>query len=299
MLTLFTIPKPFRGHIGTIQRNAILSWKHLCPQPQIVLLGDEDGIADIALSQNLQHVPRIARNEFGTPLMSDAFAIAHRLAAHDILCYINADILLLGNFLDAVGRVARKFDKFLAVSRRVNVDIEQPIDFCPGWEAQFKENFVARGTLGLDSCIDAFVFPKTIFQRVPDFAIGRLWFDHWFIRAARRARLPVVELSLSSPLIHQNHDYNHVQGSIEAIWLSQESQRNLKLYGKIFHDYTLSDATHRLLPDGLIDKLPSPKRSQSIRYLLWQFFVQNTFLMRKRFGLRRESFRTLAARWCR
>ncbi len=26
MLTLFTIPKPFAGHIGLIQRNAIASW---------------------------------------------------------------------------------------------------------------------------------------------------------------------------------------------------------------------------------------------------------------------------------
>ena len=26
MLTIFTIPKPFIGHIGVIQRNAIMSW---------------------------------------------------------------------------------------------------------------------------------------------------------------------------------------------------------------------------------------------------------------------------------
>jgi hypothetical protein len=297
MLTLFTLPKAFRGHIGTIQRNAILSWKQLCPQPQIILLGDEDGIADIARAQGLQHVPRIAKNEFGTPLMSDAFAEARRLATYDIFCYINADILLLGNFLDAVERVSREFDKFLAVSKRVNVNIAQPIDFHTGWEAQFRKDCVARGTLAPDTCIDVFVFPRTTFARVPAFAIGRLWFDHWFIRAARKAGLPVVELSPSSPVIHQNHDYNHVQGSIEAIWLSQESQRNLKLYGKVLHDYTLSDATHQLLPDGQIEELPPPKRSQPLRYLLWEVLVQNTFALRQRFGLRRENFRTLAARW--
>ena len=26
MLTIFTTPKPFRGHIGIIQRNALKSW---------------------------------------------------------------------------------------------------------------------------------------------------------------------------------------------------------------------------------------------------------------------------------
>ena len=41
MLTLFTIPKVFRGHIGVIQRNAIKSWTLLRPACEVVLLGDE------------------------------------------------------------------------------------------------------------------------------------------------------------------------------------------------------------------------------------------------------------------
>ena len=32
MLTIFTIPKPFVGHIGVIQRNAIISWLNLSPK---------------------------------------------------------------------------------------------------------------------------------------------------------------------------------------------------------------------------------------------------------------------------
>jgi hypothetical protein len=30
-LTIFAVPKPFEGHIGMIQRNAIRSWKGLRP----------------------------------------------------------------------------------------------------------------------------------------------------------------------------------------------------------------------------------------------------------------------------
>lgn len=43
MLTLFTIPKPFQGHIGMIQRNATQSWLQLQRACEIVLVGDEGG----------------------------------------------------------------------------------------------------------------------------------------------------------------------------------------------------------------------------------------------------------------
>lgn len=47
-ITVFTIPKPFEGHIGTIQRNAIQSWCNLKPRPDVILFGDEKGVGDAA-----------------------------------------------------------------------------------------------------------------------------------------------------------------------------------------------------------------------------------------------------------
>ena len=48
MLTLFTAPKPFRGHIGLIQANAIRSWMALAPDIEVLLVGDEPGLAEAA-----------------------------------------------------------------------------------------------------------------------------------------------------------------------------------------------------------------------------------------------------------
>ena len=39
MITLFTLPKPFVGHIGMIQRNAIQSWTRLHPDIDILMFG--------------------------------------------------------------------------------------------------------------------------------------------------------------------------------------------------------------------------------------------------------------------
>ena len=49
MLTIFSTPKPFQGHIGVIQRNAIGSWKQLHPDVEIVLFGDDEGAAEVVV----------------------------------------------------------------------------------------------------------------------------------------------------------------------------------------------------------------------------------------------------------
>src|SRR5262245_33530010 len=81
-ITLFAMPKAFSGHIGIIQRNAITSWTRLSPRPQIILFGDEDGTAELAAELGVQHVPQVARNELGTPLVNSVFQQAHQFAEH-------------------------------------------------------------------------------------------------------------------------------------------------------------------------------------------------------------------------
>jgi hypothetical protein len=71
MLTLFTVPKAFKEHINNIQLNAILSWMSLRPRPEIILFGDDEGTPEVAEELGLRHVPEIACNEYGTPLVGD------------------------------------------------------------------------------------------------------------------------------------------------------------------------------------------------------------------------------------
>ncbi len=76
MLTIFTVPKPFRGHIGTIQRNAIRSWTRLRPECEVLLCGDDEGTAETAAELGVRHIAGIATNEMGSPLLSSVFAKA-------------------------------------------------------------------------------------------------------------------------------------------------------------------------------------------------------------------------------
>ena len=69
LLTIFTAPKPFTNpHIATIQRNAIRSWLAL-PEVEVVLIGEEAGMAEVAVELGVRHIPDVKRNASGTPLM--------------------------------------------------------------------------------------------------------------------------------------------------------------------------------------------------------------------------------------
>jgi hypothetical protein len=48
-ITLFTAPKPFTNpHIAMIQRNAIQSWLNIDQEVQVFLIGQEQGMAQVA-----------------------------------------------------------------------------------------------------------------------------------------------------------------------------------------------------------------------------------------------------------
>ena len=249
MLTLFAIPKPFKGHIGIIQRNAIQSWKLICPECEIILVGNDEGTAEVASEMGLRHVPDIATNQHGTPLVSGIFQAAQRLASNDILGYVNADIMLTGDFIQAVDQVISISDRFLMVGQRWDVDIKTPWDFdTAGWESRLQEFVKERGTLHPKTGMDFFVFPRELYETVPPFAIGRTAWDNWLVAHANKQSAYVIDATERVMAIHQDHDSGTFQ-SKDALWTGEEARENQRLMGR--HYGTLDDASHLLLSEGL------------------------------------------------
>jgi len=46
--TIVSVPFPFKGADGVRQRSAIQSWLHLEPTPEIILMGDDEGVPEYA-----------------------------------------------------------------------------------------------------------------------------------------------------------------------------------------------------------------------------------------------------------
>ena len=287
-ITILAMPKPFHGHIGTIQRNAITSWTKLKPRPEIILFGLEEGAAECARELGLIHIPAVSRNRYGTPLLADIFANAERLASHDLFTYVNADIILPADFTVGVEKIERTFAKFLAVGRRTNLEIREPLDFSECWEVKLMERMRREGRLESHTGIDCFVFRRGTYEQVPPLAIGRAWFDQWCIKYARKKGLPVVDLTDFAPIVHQLHDYGHVSGGKQWVYGGAEADENLAYYGERPHTYTILSATHLMTREGAIRRVFFRKEIFAVQTFMWETFVHKTYPARKRLGLTRE-----------
>ncbi|MDQ3877525.1 MAG: hypothetical protein M3290_04140 [Actinomycetota bacterium] len=249
-LSLCSTPKPFVGHIDLIQRNALASWTYLMAAEDVVLLGDEEGTSDAAREFGVRHVPEIARNDHGTPLVDDLFRHAESAARHKLVCYINADIVLMSDMLAAVARIP--FDRFLMIGRRCDLDIDEPLDVgAPDWEDRIRRAAATRGRMHGPTGIDYFVYPRGLWGDLPPFALGRTAWDNYLVYRARLLQVPVIDASRVVSAVHQNHDYGHVRGGGEGAWKGPEAQQNLRLAGGLQRVFDIRDADWVLGPRRL------------------------------------------------
>jgi hypothetical protein len=254
MLTIFTIPKPFVGHIGVIQRNAILSWLNLIPKCEIILFGDEPGIKEIAQEFGIRHIPEIRKNNFGTPFLDYVFLHAQKVAKKDMLCYCNSDIIFFNDLIEAVKKIPDK--EYLMVGERWDVDITTPIDTCrETWAEEFlafsREHHSVLNFPGMDY----FIFPKGMLAEFPPFVVGRRGWDNWLIYYVRKRHIPVIDATPVVHVIHQNHTYAHVPKKEGTRWEGPESWDNVRLVGnRQIYLWELADADWVLTPEGLEKK---------------------------------------------
>jgi hypothetical protein len=247
MLSLFSIPKSFAGDIGRLQRNAIGSWRALAPNAEIILLGDDSGVAAFAPTVGAVQIAEVARTAWGTPRVDDIFARAERAARCDLLCYVNADIILTRSFFNAVQRMADCRRPFLLVSQRWDLDFNGLINFGdPAWEENLQAEVDARGQLHPLSGIDFFLYRKGFWNAIPPFGVGRTMWDNWLIYHARASGAMLVDATPGVRIVHQNHEYGHHAGGKQGVWGGAEAEHNLALAGGLDHYFTIEDATHTL-----------------------------------------------------
>jgi len=262
-LTIFSCPKLFKGHIDIIQRNAIKSWARLKPNPEIILLGSDEGVGDICGELGLKHIPDIKCNEYGTPLVGDIFEKAEKNAMYKIMCYINADIILMDDFTQALKRLIAWKGRFLMVGQRWDLDLDIPIDYGrPDWRKDFKLHVNDNAVLHDYKGIDYIVFARGLFEKIPPFAIGRPYYDHWLIWKARSKGVPMVDATKVVTCVHQNHKRTYTSlgkeplNGIDDLRKSKEADKNLESAGGDYvMGYSLLDSTHMMTPKMILPHL--------------------------------------------
>jgi len=257
-----------------IQRNAIKSWT-LLPDVEVILLGEETDLAEAAKELGVKHIPDVVCNEAGVPLISSMFQLARENSNSDLLCIINADMILMPDFVEAArivlhgGRVGAGFSRpvsrpqrnFVMLSQRWDYDITQSIEFIEGWQDRLRSSVFGQNHLHRPAGSDFFLFPLSSYLDIPNFTIGRAGWDNWMIYKARKENWAVIDCTPSVVIVHQNHDYSHLPDG-KPHYEHPETNENIRLAGGQANiRYTILDSTHQLA-DG---KLSRPKMT-SLRF---------------------------------
>jgi hypothetical protein len=250
MITFFTIPKAFNGHFDVIQRNAIKSWSLLPCDCEIILFGNDAGTEDVAREFGAKHIRECEVTSHGTPRIDYIFLKAQEVANHNLLCYINTDIILLSDFITAAERIKDYSEDFLAVGQRSDLEIKEPLPFNNTWEQDLIDRVDKQGIHHGPCWIDYFLFRKGLWKTIPPFAVGRTVWDNWLIYEARRQNAAVIDATKCIHAIHQTHDYSHSAGGTFAVWKGEEAQKNLALADGYRYCFTIQDSNRILRKNG-------------------------------------------------
>ena len=209
-------------------------------------------MAEVANEFGVRHLPDVKCSQSGTPLISSMFQLARENSHSDLLCIINADMLLMPDFVEAAEQVQKQKTKFVLLSQRWDLDVTQPLDFSEGWQNRLRTTIHAQGQLHRPAGSDFFLFPLSSYLDIPAFVIGRAGWDNWMIYTARQENWPVIDCTPSVMIVHQNHDYRHLPGG-KSHYTHPETNENIRLAGgPAVVRYTILDATHQLKNGKLV-----------------------------------------------
>lgn len=250
MITFFTTAKSFLGEARVRQMNAIMSWKALHPDIDVLLFGSGEGYEAAARELGIVHIPEVEVNEKGVPRVDSMFSLASQRGRHPYQAYVNCDIILFDDFIKAVERI--RFKQFLMVAQRWDVDIPSMVTFADdGWQRDIRNLVRDKGVLQYPGAIDFFLSRGEIWHNLPPMVVGRGLYDHWLIYYCRQRGVSVVDASRVVTIVHQNHDYSHIAGGHKVVEGGEEALRNLELGGGWEKMFTIQDADWLLADMGV------------------------------------------------
>lgn len=215
MITIFTTCRSFENpEFNLIQRNALKSWTLLKPRPEILVMGNDPGAADICKELDLQHTPEVKLSRWNTPLLSDMFAIAERLTKNSTMLMCASDTIFFQDTIDACAEINRRFKVFCGGVRRYEATVTELINFQdPSWANTLKQ----KAVLGHPCAGDYYLHSKGFFK-MPPFAIGRSRADNWMYHYAIRKNA-LVDMTNKVFTVHQTHGHPHLNSDNPKDWL--------------------------------------------------------------------------------
>lgn len=203
-LTIYSVLNAFDSPRDRIQHNAVESWLRLPVATEVILFGEsESGARAFAEGLGLPLLS-LSRNDNGTPLLGPMLRDAEAAASGEVLCYVNADIVILPGFVRALELAMESYPRFLLSSRRWDLDLERELSFGEGWADWLKKEVRKRGKRHRPTGIDLFAYRGFRYGPAePGFIFARRAWDQWMVWRALDVEVPFLDGNMM--LVHQNH----------------------------------------------------------------------------------------------
>jgi hypothetical protein len=262
LITFTSSPKPFLGRDKENQYRAIQNWKRICPDPEIFLYGNADGIHQAGVDLGVRVVSEIDSSPSGLPYFGAIAKHASMHGKYDIHAYVNCDIVFssLREILPIL-----KLPEFLVIGQRIDLAENQYVDTDPGLLREELIRLDQEKPLALfpTGGSDYFIYKRNIWKNMDRVIIGRGGYDNALIYWCKKKSIPVIDATLAVLAVHHFHGYDHVQGSKKAVYRGDDALQNVKVAGR-YSLSVVSDADY-IIKNGTL--LHWPCRGDRLRCL--------------------------------
>ena len=73
----------------------------------------------------------------------------------------------MDDLIDAITQISDRFDRFLMIGQRWDLDVDRLLDFNSGWVEEMRMEVQRNGSLHPPAGSDYFIFPSSLFKEIP------------------------------------------------------------------------------------------------------------------------------------
>ena len=215
MITFLCIPRAFVGEFDDLQRMAIRSWREAVPDCQVLMFGNEAGMAEAAQELGVTHCDELHYGINGAPLADRPFSLGEHYAIHDWMLFASADIVFGADLLPALHAVE---------------GIERPFVIGQRWDIPQGAS-AAAARLHPPCGVDYFMYRRGTIGPVLPFTVRGGGGDNWKVWKALTAwQMTVIDATADITAIHVNHAHPEWPSGKAGRQGSAEQAENRRLY---------------------------------------------------------------------
>jgi len=205
-LLIITTMKPMIGSFVIEQTNSVLSWTKLRIRPKIIVFGDDEGVPEFCAKHNIQNEKDIPKTVEGVPFINEIIRYGYTLMDNgcEYIMYLHSDILLMDDFCDTFEAFCRDYPnvrKCLLTSIRYDVERYNAIDYNnENWREVVRREW--GGKYSSPTAIDLFLHKRNNYIDMPEFIIGKYWFDPWMIDYAIKNFEITIDMTKTVKIYH-------------------------------------------------------------------------------------------------